>query len=228
MPSSSFTQPSRQGVHWPHDSSTKNSMKFLATRSMSRPGPKTITLPPVDTSSKAILRSNRAAGTQYPLAPPTWTALAPRPPTASSTSAIVIPMGNSYTPGRSQSPETLSSFTPGDFSVPMPLNHAAPLARIAADKAKVLRALGLDKLGAKRKRGHYDFSVGRWRLIVLNGTEIEIYDNDFVSTLLTIDGFPVYPTSTGIGGRLRASPRWPSSDSIRAVSSPHTYAPAPM
>ena len=47
----------------------------------------------------------------------------------------------------------------------------------AADKAKVLRALGLDKLGSKRKTGHYDFSVGRWRLIVLNGTDVSTYAN---------------------------------------------------
>jgi hypothetical protein len=101
------------------------------------------------------------------------------PPTALSSSATVMPIGNSYTPGNSQSPEMLNSFKPVDFSVPKPLNHAPPLAKIAAAHAKV-------------------------------------------STLLTMVGLPLKPVSTGNGGRLRGSPRCPSSDSINAVSSPQT------
>ena len=41
-----------------------------------------------------------------------------------------------------------------------------------------------------------------------------------VSTLLTTVGLPNSPTSTGNGGLLRGSPRLPSIDSKRAVSSP--------
>ena len=41
-----------------------------------------------------------------------------------------------------------------------------------------------------------------------------------VSTLLTVVGLPNSPTSTGNGGLLRGSPRLPSIDSNRAVSSP--------
>ena len=41
-----------------------------------------------------------------------------------------------------------------------------------------------------------------------------------VSTLLIAVGLPNSPTSTGNGGLLRGSPRLPSIDSKRAVSSP--------
>ena len=44
-----------------------------------------------------------------------------------------------------------------------------------ADKPKVLRALGLDRLGTKK--GYYDFTVGRWRFVVLNGTDVSRYAN---------------------------------------------------
>ena len=43
-----------------------------------------------------------------------------------------------------------------------------------------------------------------------------------VLTLLTTVGLPCTPAVTGYGGRMRGSPAWPSIDSIRAVSSPHT------
>ena len=66
MPSSSLALPSRHGVHWPQDSSTKNSMKFLATRSMSRCGPKTMIEPPVETSSKASVRRELRGGHAVP------------------------------------------------------------------------------------------------------------------------------------------------------------------
>ena len=49
-----------------------------------------------------------------------------------------MPIGNSYTPGRRQSPETLNSFWPVDFSVPMPLNHLAPLGQNAHDPGERL------------------------------------------------------------------------------------------
>ena len=48
-----------------------------------------------------------------------------------------------------------------------------------------------------------------------------------VSTLFTTVGFCRYPLETGNGGRSRGSPRLPSADSMRADSSPQTYAPAP-
>src|SRR5258708_38321155 len=49
-----------------------------------------------------------------------------------------------------------------------------------------------------------------------------------VSTLLMIVGQPYSPTTAGKGGLIRGYPRLPSSDSISADSSPHSYAPAPV
>ena len=48
-----------------------------------------------------------------------------------------------------------------------------------------------------------------------------------VSTLLILVGLPSMPAWAGNGGRARGMPRWPSMEAIRAVSSPHTKAPAP-
>ena len=49
-----------------------------------------------------------------------------------------------------------------------------------------------------------------------------------VSALLMIVGPPYSPTTAGKGGRMRGTPRLPSSDSISADSSPTSYAPAPV
>ena len=49
-----------------------------------------------------------------------------------------------------------------------------------------------------------------------------------VSTLLISVGEPHSPLSAGNGGRGRGVPRLPSTEDIRAVSSPQTNAPAPM
>ena len=48
-----------------------------------------------------------------------------------------------------------------------------------------------------------------------------------VSTLLTFVGLPQYPLSAGNGGFVVGSPLNPSIECIKAVSSPHTNAPAP-
>ena len=48
-----------------------------------------------------------------------------------------------------------------------------------------------------------------------------------VSTLLIAVGLPSIPRETGYGGRCRGSPIFPSIERTRAVSSPHTNAPAP-
>src|SRR4051812_11920306 len=48
-----------------------------------------------------------------------------------------------------------------------------------------------------------------------------------VSTLLMLVGMPQRPFCAGKGGRGRGRPAKPSSDEIRAVSSPQTKAPAP-
>src|ERR671912_205057 len=48
-----------------------------------------------------------------------------------------------------------------------------------------------------------------------------------VSTLFTAVGQPYSPTTAGNGGFRRGWARLPSRDSIRAVSSPASYAPAP-
>ena len=50
----------------------------------------------------------------------------------------------------------------------------------------------------------------------------------YVSTLLSKLGLPHSPAWAGNGGRGRGSPRLPSTEVIRAVSSPHTKAPEPM
>jgi len=52
-------------------------------------------------------------------------------------------------------------------------NHDFSVA--APDKPKVLGAMGVDKLGTGK--GHYDFAVGRWRFVVLNGTDVSTYAN---------------------------------------------------
>ena len=65
----------------------------------------------------------------------------PRRPPRPSSSATVMPMGNSYTPGRAQSPETLKSLWPVDFSVPMLLNQSAPLARMHDDPGEGLHVV---------------------------------------------------------------------------------------
>ena len=49
-----------------------------------------------------------------------------------------------------------------------------------------------------------------------------------VSTLLMMVGFSKRPASKGKGGFCRGSPRMPSMEASRAVSSPQTKAPAPM
>src|SRR5436190_10575671 len=48
-----------------------------------------------------------------------------------------------------------------------------------------------------------------------------------VSTLLIVVGCANTPDTAGNGGLIRGLPRFPSSDSISAVSSPQMYAPAP-
>ena len=55
----------------------------------------------------------------------------------------------------------------------------------------------------------------------INGTQAS------VSTLLTIVGLPHRPDTAGKGGRGRGIPLLPSIELRRAVSSPHTKAPAP-
>src|SRR4051795_2662687 len=48
-----------------------------------------------------------------------------------------------------------------------------------------------------------------------------------VSTLLIVVGCPKTPATAGNGGLIRGLPRRPSSEFMRAVSSPQMYAPAP-
>jgi hypothetical protein len=48
-----------------------------------------------------------------------------------------------------------------------------------------------------------------------------------VSTLLIVVGMPNTPETAGNGGLMRGLPRRPSSEFMRAVSSPQMYAPAP-
>ena len=55
----------------------------------------------------------------------------------------------------------------------------------------------------------------------MNGTQQR------VSTLLTTVGLRKAPSTAGNGGLIRGHPRLPSRLSIRPVSSPQMYAPAP-
>ena len=48
-----------------------------------------------------------------------------------------------------------------------------------------------------------------------------------VSTLFTTVGHPHKPLTAGNGGFILGFPLFPSSDSIKAVSSPQIYAPPP-
>src|SRR5659263_42303 len=58
-------------------------------------------------------------------------------------------------------------------------------------------------------------------LFIMAGTQAK------VSTLLTLVGLSQRPLCAGKGGLFTGSPRYPSMDFIRAVSSPQTKAPAP-
>ena len=49
-----------------------------------------------------------------------------------------------------------------------------------------------------------------------------------VSTLFTTVGLLQSPETAGNGGLILGLPRSPSNDSIKAVSSPQIYAPAPI
>src|SRR3990170_6157513 len=49
----------------------------------------------------------------------------------------------------------------------------------------------------------------------------------YVSTLLSTDGLSQRPFTAGNGGLGLGIPRFPSIERMRAVSSPHTNAPAP-
>ncbi len=66
----------------------------------------------------------------------------------------------------------------------------------------------------------FAYSVPEFNTI--HGTE------EIDSTLLTTVGFCHNPLTAGKGGFKRGFPRLPSNDSIKAVSSPHIYAPAPQ
>ena len=62
----------------------------------------------------------------------------------------------------------------------------------------------------------------------LSAPSLKIQETDArVSTLLIIDGFCHNPLIAGKGGLGRGIPRFPSIEFKRAVSSPHTNAPAP-
>lgn len=50
---------------------------------------------------------------------------------------MVTPIGYSYRPGRSQSPDSENSLVPVDASVPMPANQSPPFALITATQANV-------------------------------------------------------------------------------------------
>src|SRR5205814_3651527 len=91
-----------------------------------------------------------------------------------------------------------SSYTPGLFTCPLRQNNRVP-----------------PFFGVPR------FAYHSAPFMMIGGTLAN------VSALLMTVGPPQSPTTAGNGGRMRGTPRLPSSDSISADSSPTSYAPAP-
>ncbi len=129
--------PRRQGVHWPHDSSTKNSIRLWATASMSRCGPMTMTEPPVGTSSKDKPTRELRARHASPGSAPDLRGLGVLASHFLQQFADGDAERELVDPGRAQSPETLNSLRPVELGVPELANHSAPLVKMQATQARV-------------------------------------------------------------------------------------------
>src|SRR4030042_3760228 len=91
----SIMLPALQGVHHPHDSSTKNSMKLWTISRRARFGPMTMRDPPVGSSSKESFFPKSFRPTHLPDGPPTCTAMASDPPDSFRMLCSVLPNSNS-------------------------------------------------------------------------------------------------------------------------------------
>ena len=179
--------PTRQGTHWPHDSSRKNAAirRSWSTMSTERSSTSTTPEPSVALAARVASmvsgRSRSSGPTKPPAAPPSSTApssLPSRmPPARSIRSRSVGPNSTSYTPGSRTAPDTQKSLRPFDPSLPCAAHAAPPRSRMCGTFTSV-------------------------------------------STLLITVGLPNSPDSTGKGGLLRGSPRYPSIELKIAVSSP--------
>ncbi len=190
--------PSRQGVHWPQDSSLGEGQEVAgqihhagalvhddeAAGAHDRPG-LACRLLVVDRQVEELDREAATRGTaglgRLELAAAGDAAADRR----ATTSPRVIPIGTSMRPGRLTLP-----------------GQGEGLRALARRRCRSRRT-------SRRPRGGCSHTLAS------------------VSTLLMFDGWPKRPFTAGNGGRGRGMPRRPSMLAIRAVSSPQTKAPAP-
>src|SRR5690242_8597096 len=145
--SSCRTVPTRQGTHWPQDSSRKNRAILRSSAVRSAVSSRTRTTPDPSVAPMARIPSNvsgasSASGpTNEPAAPPSSTARSGRPPrtppAASITWRSVTPNSYSYRPGRSTQPDRQNSRVPVEFSVPMAAKAGPPIRRISGTQSSV-------------------------------------------------------------------------------------------
>src|SRR4030043_1234220 len=140
--------PSRQGRHFPQDSSCRKWTKYFATSTIQVPSSITI-IPPepiMDPAcvrlSKSTGRSKSEAGMQPPEGPPACTALISfafccPPPLSKMISFRVMPMGTSTRPVFFTCPTREKIFVPLLFSVPIEENHLLPFSMIRGTLAQV-------------------------------------------------------------------------------------------
>src|SRR5512145_2300928 len=132
----SFSVPTRHGVHWPHDSSSKKRSRLSATRFMSSWSESTTTAaepmkhPCCSSVPKSSGRSPIDAGRIPPDAPPgryplkAWPCCIP-PQYSSINSRTEMPAGASFTPGSLIRPDTEKLRSPVRPRRPWPVNHCA-------------------------------------------------------------------------------------------------------
>src|SRR5690348_8410368 len=130
------TVPTRQGTHWPHDSSRKNAAIRSSTGARGTVSSKTMItpLPSVTPASRVASndssRSSMSGPTNAPAAPPSRidrsSCPARTPPAMSSISRSVTPNGASYRPGRSTQPDRQNRRIPVEPSVPRSANARPP------------------------------------------------------------------------------------------------------
>jgi hypothetical protein len=129
--------PTRHGVQKPQLSWAKKCVKFVTTSSRSRSAPNTMKAPADGTSSNERRRENSCGASSVPDGPPTCTACTSCAPQASSTTCTGVPNGYSYSPGRSQSPDTEWMRVPLDCAVPTDVNQSPPCCATSDDSANV-------------------------------------------------------------------------------------------
>src|SRR6185437_6577038 len=130
------TVPTRQGTHWPQDSSRKNAAIRSSTGASGTVSSNTMTTPePSVTPASRVAsnessRSSMSGPTNAPAAPPSRIDLsscpARTPPAMSSSSRRVVPNGASYNPGRSTQPDRQKRRVPVEPSVPRPAKARPP------------------------------------------------------------------------------------------------------